>query len=90
MSFAACCAVVGVHRRTSGSAETYTFATAAGLRAMGVPVTLLHGKAVRVPVMRSVPRTRLGGCFRAMCYQHAAASYGRISCHAHPPPTTWR
>jgi spore coat protein SA len=33
----------------AGGAEAYTFATAGGLRAMGVPVTLLHGRGTACP-----------------------------------------
>jgi glycosyltransferase involved in cell wall biosynthesis len=33
----------------AGGAEAYTFATASGLRAMGVPVTLFHGKGSECP-----------------------------------------
>jgi glycosyltransferase involved in cell wall biosynthesis len=33
----------------AGGAEAYTFATAGGLRSMGVPVTLLHGQGTACP-----------------------------------------
>jgi spore coat protein SA len=36
----------------AGGAEAYTFATAGGLRAMGVPLTLLHGRDATCPCQK--------------------------------------
>jgi glycosyltransferase involved in cell wall biosynthesis len=44
----------------AGGAEAYTFATAGGLRALGVPVTLFHGKGSECPCLAMGARHETG------------------------------